>query len=121
MSLPTRGGWIEILEAVKKSEFKKSLPTRGGWIEIMMLLAVAGSVSGPSPHGEGGLKYIPALISPRFSGSLPTRGGWIEMVLIFNLKYNNRSLPTRGGWIEILLAARFALLTVVPPHTGRVD
>ena len=53
--------------------------------------------------------------------SLPTRGGWIEMVLIFNLKSNNRSLPTRGGWIEILLAARFALLTVVPPHTGRVD
>ena len=33
-SRPTRGGWIEIHQAVWIAERSGSRPTRGGWIEI---------------------------------------------------------------------------------------
>ena len=36
-SLPTRGGWIEILCFLFRRNLHSSLPTRGGWIEIEQL------------------------------------------------------------------------------------
>ena len=35
----------------------KSLPAWGGWIEIHAAVNQMAATSGPSPHGEGGLKY----------------------------------------------------------------
>ena len=40
----------------------KSLPTRGGWIEIRCIVAVPLRPGGPSPHGEGGLKFVSAAV-----------------------------------------------------------
>ena len=56
-------------------------------------------MSGPSPHGEGGLKFKcpPDATCP------------------------SKSLPTRGGWIEIILSVDIEQQLSVPPHTGRVD
>ncbi len=34
MSLPARGGWIEISLAYHWTQEETSLPARGGWIEI---------------------------------------------------------------------------------------
>ncbi len=34
LSLPSRGGWIEILDEARTKSEVKSLPSRGGWIEI---------------------------------------------------------------------------------------
>ena len=60
MSLPTRGGWIEIegVDFFLYSLFR-SLPTRGGWIEICC-----------------------GFRARRGARSLPTRGGWIEIVFM---------------------------------------
>ena len=55
---------------------------------------------GPSPHGEGGLKYVA-------NHNLPH----IQRV----------SLPTRGGWIEMAGSPAALQIALVPPHTGRVD
>ena len=103
------------------------------------------SVSGPSPHGEGGLKYTFQMKRRRASVSLPTRGGWIEMTDIKTSKTPTGcpsphgegglklggiikagavilSLPTRGGWIEMdHLPGPGSICPGVPPHTGRVD
>ena len=63
--------------------------------------------SRPSPHGEGGLKYV---LNVRLSGtqmSLPTRGGWIEIDDNGRVCWeDHRSLPTRGGWIEMMTVAK---------------
>ena len=56
-------------------------------------------MSGPSPHGEGGLKYTAQADQRQAQESLPTRGGWIEI---------HRPLQTFPP-------------KDVPPHTGRVD
>ena len=55
-SLPSRGGWIEILVSLVLRVTVKSLSSRGGWIEIQILFGDQTITSGPSPHGEGGLK-----------------------------------------------------------------
>ena len=34
-----------------------SLPPRGGWIEIIDICKKVTITKSPSPHGEGGLKY----------------------------------------------------------------
>ena len=75
-----------------------SLPTRGGWIEINGTPIIAARGGSPSPHGEGGLKSV--------TGDSDDQ--------------NTVSLPTRGGWIEILVPVSRTVLTLVPPHTGRV-
>ena len=36
MSLPVRGAWIEISNALMRSFKSSSLPVRGAWIEILM-------------------------------------------------------------------------------------
>ena len=57
LSLPTRGGWIEIIIANTAQMVVPSLPTRGGWIEMSGGEIHPVSIRSPSPHGEGGLKY----------------------------------------------------------------
>ena len=56
-----------------------SLPTRGGWIEMVKMKRQPKLCYRPSPHGEGGLKSAVTNPEPSSGGSLPTRGGWIEM------------------------------------------
>ena len=74
-------------------------PTRGGWIEILSQFVKLTDEVRPTPHGVGGLKYIPAFVSP----------------------LHQLSHPTRGGWIEIVNRQRQDGKTSVPPHTGWVD
>ena len=57
-SLPTRGGWIEITQTEILESQNTSLPTRGGWIEIGKNYHARKRDAGPSPHGEGGLKWL---------------------------------------------------------------
>ena len=80
-----------------------SLPTRGGWIEMQGQRPQHPRHSGPSPHGEGGLKLQDGKDMSIGCLSLPTRGGWIEIAPGNSWALcQGRSLPTRGGWIEIL-------------------
>ena len=58
MSLPMRGEWIEIPFANAIAFCKKSLPMRGEWIEILPLYNLNPVVTGLSPCGESGLKYL---------------------------------------------------------------
>ena len=63
----------------------------------------------PSPHGEGGLKFLILPIRPDVDRSLPTRGGWIEIMPDERtLVALAASLPTRGGWIEIPWRGQFS-------------
>ena len=56
-----------------------SLPTRGGWIEITLVEGARVVAERPSPHGEGGLKLLLSASCCGTFTSLPTRGGWIEI------------------------------------------
>ena len=57
--------------------------------------------TGPSPHGEGGLKFQRHVLVLQVRQSLPTRGGWIEIHGTMDEQVAGvLSLPTRGGWIE---------------------
>ena len=38
-----------------------------------------GDAERPSPHGEGGLKFLWPNYNAKGTMSLPTRGGWIEI------------------------------------------
>ena len=49
MSLPTRGGWIEIRPSLPQTVGAQSLPTRGGWIEMVGYAQILGRFLVP-PH-----------------------------------------------------------------------
>ena len=58
-----------------------SLPTRGGWIEILVTLSRLELYSCPSPHGEGGLKlrwdeHVSPDKSPSPHGEGGLKWGW---------------------------------------------
>ena len=55
-SLPMRGAWIEIQLPAGVGRERKSLPMRGAWIEIQ-IFAMKDRQIGRSPCGERGLKY----------------------------------------------------------------
>ena len=57
-SLPARGAWIEIANALTHYKNKLSLPARGAWIEIDIYIEDTNTVV-----------------------SLPARGAWIEIHL----------------------------------------
>ena len=77
-----------------------SLPTRGGWIEIRSSTAAGPSASGsPSPHGEGGLKYGLFSFRGLRLGSLSTRGGWIEMEQKRNM-CRSTDVPPLAGRVD---------------------
>ena len=54
-----------------------SLPTRGGWIEIPQKSIQCFQVKRPSPHGEGGLKFT-AKLFPMFPGEVPPLMGRVD-------------------------------------------
>ena len=57
----------------------RSLPSRGAWIEIENAVPVFYGCDRRSPHGERGLK-LPAVDETMLDGeSLPSRGAWIEI------------------------------------------
>ena len=56
-SLPSRGAWIEIFVGQVIFMQEWSLPSRGAWIEISHVLRHY-DVTGRSPHGERGLKFL---------------------------------------------------------------
>ena len=58
-------------------------------------------LNGPSPHGEGGLKWrwVGALHSP--FGPSPHGEGGLKFGLSLAALPLLMSLPSRGGWIEI--------------------
>ena len=54
------------------AKFTKSLPARGAWIEMADISVLSVSITGRSPHGERGLKFIaidnnivPMAVAPR--------------------------------------------------------
>ena len=142
-SLPTRGAWIEITPSPTSTPTRWSLPTRGAWIEIIFVEATFESLSCRSPHGERGLKSLPAApaqarlpslptrgawieirasaIAMKFLASLPTRGAWIEISSRRWRRHCHQSLPTRGAWIEITHGLYTECTGTVAPHTGSVD
>ena len=86
-------------EAGTHSESNESLPAWGGWIEIITSDNSKSLKVGPSPHGEGGLKFlVPA-----------------------HTNLHHKSLPAWGGWIEIGGTGCTAVSGGVPPRMGRVD
>ena len=87
----------------------------------MVVVGVGHKRLGPSPHGEGGLKWCLAHDNDRTIMSLPARGGWIEMRSLFSFSLTMLSLPARGGWIEISFTLTGIHWKTVPPRTGRVD
>ena len=121
----------------------ESRPTRGAWIEMAHYCLDEGNI-GRAPHGARGLKSRGLHSKAPYLWSRPTRGAWIEMSTdctsprprarraphgARGLKYTSlrkygirlTSRPTRGAWIEIRLMYLAIAITVVAPHTGRVD
>ena len=116
-----------------------SRPARGGWIEIRRPHGRGKTVTGPAPHGAGGLKYhrgertqagrSPAphgagglksnagVLATGRKASRPARGGWIEIMRRRYWAHCARSRPARGGWIEIQGASWLQRLHPSPaPH-----
>ena len=59
LSLPMRGAWIEIdVYNYDRVVLPESLPMRGAWIEIVGKFVIAPKLSGRSPCGERGLKFL---------------------------------------------------------------
>ena len=54
-----------------------SHPARGGWIEIRSAKAIAPVMSGPTPHGVGGLKYFSVGCYTEMH-YVPPRTGWVD-------------------------------------------
>ena len=59
------------------------------------------SLSGRSPCGERGLKYLTKSWRKSLILSLPVRGAWVEIELQCLLSVVYVSLPVRGAWVEI--------------------
>ena len=74
---------------------------RAGFLVHKILFLVLNSriYCGRSPHGERGLKFLPAC----------------------GARLDTPSLPTRGAWIEIGRRCGNAGRPPVAPHTGSVD
>ena len=74
-----------------------------------------------SPHGERGLKYLPASQSHQVELSLPTRGAWIEIWTPAPSAYSSRVAPHTGSvdwnWSSLWDENQSS----VAPHTGSVD
>ena len=87
--------------ASRASDDSESLPAWGGWIEMPGYLILFSRGGGPSPHGEGGLKYHWSVSGHGAAGSLPAWGGWIEIRGRSETCHMSTSLPAWGGWIEI--------------------
>ena len=68
------------VQTVSRWTVPTSLPTRGGWIEIPGGCQAPAPGRRPSPHGEGGLKWLSRTQTSTPCMSLPTRGGWIEIM-----------------------------------------
>ena len=81
MSLPVRGAWIEISNSYLAYAVTQSLPVRGAWIEILQDFMNFLMLSGRSPCGERGLKWVTVKSCPSTLRSLPVRGAWIEMAV----------------------------------------
>ena len=98
-------------------------------------------LTGPAPHGAGGLKCRSRGCTPFIPPSRPARGGWIEICWrrwpgnwrdspaphgAGGLKSDaeqaagspERSRPARGGWIEILYLAPYLLFQASRPARG---
>ena len=77
-----------------------SLPTRGGWIEIMILLSVAGYVSVSLPTRGGWIEIPSRSLKFMTIWSLPTRGGWIEMVCRISYLNPHSLVPPHTGKVD---------------------
>ena len=79
-----------------------SLPVRGAWIEISQAIRRRLQASRRSPCGERGLKWHLMVEEAESLLSLPVRGAWIEINQEGLRARNRRSLPVRGAWIEMI-------------------
>ena len=61
---PHGEGGLKYGEPLCFSQNDVSLPTRGGWIEIKLCMAWRSEAAGPSPHGEGGASHRPPIPQP---------------------------------------------------------
>ena len=76
----------------------------------------------PSPHGEGGLKFVSAAVLYPMHQSLPTRGGWIEIgIASATVAAIPGPSPHGEGGLKCVDNKKLAAEHKVPPHTGRVD
>ncbi len=122
LSHPSRGGWIEIVPYLSKAVYDQaSHPSRGGWIEIVCKDNNWVELTGPTPHGVGGLKWLSRSMGRIQIQSHPSRGGWIEIKDFQVSSPSAASHPSRGGWIEMLSLFSASGFTIVPPLTGWVD
>ena len=76
---------------------------------------------GPSPCGEGGLKLENGLSGLRVHGPSPHGEGGLKLPHPQRGQCAAESLPPRGGWIEIFLRFSQGSSVSVPPPTGRGD
>ena len=88
VSLPTRGGWIEITAGPGSPLGLPSPSSRGEGGLKFTTLVDALDMQGPSPHGEGGLKFLLTQHSFQTSGPSPHREG--------GLKFGKHTLKTGG-------------------------
>ena len=98
-SRPTRGAWIEIINAKTEEISQKSRAPHGARGLKFRRDGAAGAHDRRAPHGARGLKYAGQRGHQERCWSRPTRGAWIEMSV---------SKPMMNH-------------PPVAPHTGRVD
>ena len=123
MSLPTRGGWIEIQPPQRSSHRPlRPSPHGEGGLKYTFPSLQKIVILSPSPHGEGGLKSGDGGCRMKDLQSLPTRGGWIEMLPSTN-RYSRRKRPSPHGegGLKCRANKKPEPMIPVPPHTGRVD
>ena len=99
-----------------------SLPLREAWIEIGTSRPPWTSGRRRSPHGERGLKYVPASLSPWTGPSLPLRGAWIEIGSGMQSMTSRRSRSPYGErGLKCVVEVGVRLYHLVAPLTGSVD
>ena len=99
-----------------------SLPTRGGWIEILREWSVRRKQGRPSPHGEGGLKYVHGkLLELAIRGPSPHGEGGLKFFSAIKNIHMLCPSPHGEGGLKFTLRSGQNAPAKVPPHTGRVD
>ena len=78
-------------------------------------------MTGPTPHGVGGLKYKTVTKGGFTVSPTPHGVGGLKFWFVYLYYKDHQSHPSRGGWIEIFQCSHTNRLGTVPPLTGWVD
>ena len=121
-SLPSGGAWIEMPCTFTSSFLRpSSLPSGGAWIEMIACRITTYVISGRSPQGERGLKFLKIDCLRLLPCRSPQGERGLKWISRPTPSHPNSSLPSGGAWIEMAPRRITTYVISVAPLRGSVD